>query len=62
MTPLEAASAAILHILTRIRDNPAIAYHMGKGTETWEQITAAYASMTEQEAEAVREQFQPTGV
>jgi hypothetical protein len=51
---------AILHILTRIRTHSGVGYYCGYGTQTFSLLTEAYATLTGEPVERIREQFGPT--
>lgn len=59
--PVEQQSRrAILHILTRIRTHSGIGYYCGSGTQTFSLLTEAYATLTGEPVERIRDQFAPT--
>lgn len=55
--PKEVAKHAIGHVLQRIRDDKDVRYRLGAGTQSFGQLTEAYALLTGQAASDVREQF-----
>jgi len=55
----EQAKQAIEHVLTRIRDDSRVAYYFCEFTESFELLTEAFATLTGQPVQAVREKFRP---
>lgn len=55
----EASLKAIRHVLGQIRDNPAVAWHFGVGTETFALLTEAEHRHTGYPLKTVREKFLP---
>jgi len=52
---IQLAKKAIKTVLVRIRENPDVRWHMGGGTETFEQLKRAYSALfgiSEKEIEA----------
>lgn len=56
--PEEQARRAIAHTLGRIRDHQVIGYHMGLGSQSFDLLTEAYASLTGIQVAEVRRQFE----
>lgn len=54
LAPDAQARKALLSILNRIRDHGAIGYHVGLGSNTFELLTEAYATLTGAPVEEVR--------
>ena len=59
-TPVEQAKEAIKHVLRVIRDNPDAGYHLGVGTQSFDLLTEAMATMLGKKVEDIRIAFQPT--
>jgi signal transduction histidine kinase len=56
--PEEQARRAIVHVLARIRDHEVVGYYMGLGSQSFDLLTEAYASLTHIAVQDVRLQFQ----
>jgi hypothetical protein len=56
--PEEQARRAIVHVLARIRDHEVVGYYMGLGSQSFDLLTEAYASLTRIAVQDVRRQFQ----
>lgn len=52
--PTQQAAQAIKHVLTRIREEEPVAYHLGYGTQSFALLTEAFASLTGEPIEKVR--------
>ncbi|AHF94199.1 hypothetical protein OPIT5_08225 [Opitutaceae bacterium TAV5] len=53
------ATCALRAVLERIRDVPAVGWHIGLGTETFGKLTEAYATLTSQPVEGIRRAYLP---
>lgn len=56
---LQIADEAITHVLRRIHESPEVGYYMGYGTESFERLCAAYAAISDQKPDDVKENFLP---
>lgn len=56
--PEEQARRAIVHTLARIRDHETVGYYMGLGSQSFDLLTEAYASLTGMPVSDVRHQFE----
>lgn len=59
MSPDAQAMKAIRHALGRIKEDPAVGYYLGLGTETFALLTEAYAALSGNKVRAVREYYTP---
>ncbi len=59
LEPLEQARKAIRHILRRIKDDPFVAWYLGVGTESFELLVEAFATLTGDEKLDILERFLP---
>jgi len=57
MQPSEQAKRALRHVLLRIRDDGRINYLMGPGSQTWDLVTEALATLTQEDLETLRHSF-----
>lgn len=55
--PSEQAKRALRHVLLRIRDDGRINYLMGPGSQTWDLVTEALATLTQEDLETLRQTF-----
>lgn len=58
-TSEEQSRRAILHTLRRIHEHPGVGYYCGYGTQTFSLLTEAYATLTGEPVERIREHFHP---
>jgi hypothetical protein len=56
---IEKARKAIVHVLNRIRSDEKVRYYLGAGTESFEQLTGAYASLCDLPVDDVRNRYIP---
>jgi len=56
---LVAAEVAIGHVLKQLKRSPSLRYHLGAGSESYHQLTAAYAELTDGNVDEIREQTIP---
>lgn len=55
LDPTEQAQVALRHMISQIKNNPALKYHLGFGTQTFSNLTEAYASLSGEDLKALRE-------
>lgn len=60
MPPEEQSKKAIAHVLIQIRDHPHVGWYLGFGTQSFDLLTEAFATLTKQPIEQVRNRFEPT--
>jgi hypothetical protein len=53
------AAKNIWYVLRRIKEDDQVRYHLGAGTESYARLTAAYASLTGKDVDAIRDQVLP---
>ena len=51
---LALCQSAIAHVLSRIREDDKVRYHLGVGTESFSRLTKAYAALTGEPIDRVR--------
>ena len=56
---LKLAEKALLATLKRIQSVPAVGYHIGAGSSTFELVTAAFSAINGQPVDEVRENIMP---
>lgn len=59
MSAEEQSSKAIAHVLRRIRDDSRIGYYMGIGSESFDLLTEAFATLKNLPVEQVRKNYMP---
>jgi hypothetical protein len=59
MPPEEQSRKAIGHVLIQIRDHPHVGWYLGFGTESFDLLTEAYATLTNQTIEGIRDRYEP---
>lgn len=59
MPPLAQAKKALRYFLVRLSEHKALAYHIDPLTQSFALLTEAYASVSDQKLEEVREEFSP---
>jgi hypothetical protein len=57
--PLKQAEVALHHLLTRIRDSERVGYYLGPGSQTFDLVTEAYATLMARPVAEVRKDFAP---
>jgi hypothetical protein len=62
LTPIDQAKKAIRHTLVQIKENPVVGYHLGEGTQTFDLLTEAFATLSNGKFKVseVRESFDPS--
>jgi hypothetical protein len=59
LTSAAQSMLAIRAVLERVRDVPAVGWHVGLGTETFSKLTEAFATLSGEPVENVRKAFLP---
>jgi len=59
-SPEEQSKQAIGHVLLQICNHPHIGWYLGFGTQSFDLLTEAFATLTNQPIEQVRDRFEPT--
>jgi hypothetical protein len=59
VAPEDQAKRALRHVLEQIRDNPKVGYEMGFGSQSFALVTEAFATLTGEPVEEVREIYLP---
>lgn len=59
LAPAEQAERAIFKTLSRIHNEPFIAWYLGMGSQTFSLLTEAYAALTGKTVQEVRQTFRP---
>lgn len=60
MPPEEQSKKAIGHVLVQIRDHPHIGWYLGYGTQSFDLLTEAFATLTNQRIDQTRDRYEPT--
>lgn len=59
MPPEDQARKAIGHVLTQIREHPHVGWHLGFGTQSFDLLTEAYATLTNLTIAGIRDRYEP---
>ena len=59
--PVAQGKAALFHVLTRIRDHEHVGYYLGPGSQAFDLVTEAYATLTAEDVASVRRAYAPRG-